>query len=380
MPHAAGQTPRLATGPATKADAGAPTADAGLPKPASGAPVAVDDRLMMAVGGTAFGLAIPALTGLYGSLGPGDPRFWAAQAGYILLALAIWAGNRWLLFKQREHFDWFSQPWRKLVLMVAANVLYTAPLTALGLWLCARLTGQPLPPQALSLVVAVNVICVLFVTHAYETVFLIRERESDFLRVERLERARAQAELGALKAQVDPHFLFNSLNTLGHLIARDPALARTCCDTLAEIYRYVLASRERDLVPLADELDFLQQYQRLLAARFGPAVQLVIDDGVTAAGTAWRVPPLALQTLLENAVKHNRTARDDPLQLRLGRQGDRLLAVNRRRPRSSALPGSGRGLANLDERCRLLTGRPLVVRATDTRFEVELPLQPAGAA
>jgi hypothetical protein len=359
-------------------DAGAPTADSGLPKSVTGsADVRVDDRLMMVVGSTSFGLAIPALTGLYGRLGPGDGRFWLGQAGYIVLAFAIWAGNRWLLFRQREHFDWFSQPWRKLVLLVAANVLYTAPLTVLGLWLCARLIGQPLVPGALELVVAVNVICVLFVTHAYETVFLIRERESDFLQVERLERARAQAELGALKAQVDPHFLFNSLNTLGHLIGHDPARARDCCDTLAEIYRYVLASRERDLVPLGDELGFLRQYQQLLAARFGDAVQLVLGDGIEGDARDWLVPPLALQALLENAVKHNRTTRHDPLQLRLERRGDRLHAGNRRRPRSSAVPGSGRGLANLDERCRLLTGRPLVRRETPDDFEVVLPLQPA---
>jgi hypothetical protein len=359
-------------------DTGAPTADSGLPKSIPGGPaVRVDDRLMMVVGATGFGLAIPLLTGLHGHLGPDDGRFWLGQAGYIALAFAIWAGNRWLLFRQREHFDWFSQPWRKLMLLVAANVLYTAPLTVLGLWLCARLIGQPLAPGALELVVAVNVICVLFVTHAYETVFLIRERESDFLQVERLKRARVQAELGALKAQVDPHFLFNSLNTLGHLIGRDPARARECCDTLAEIYRYVLASRERDLVPLGDELGFLRQYQQLLAARFGNAVQLVLGDGVEDGARDWLVPPLALQTLLENAVKHNRTVQDDPLQLRLERHDDRIHAVNRRRPRSSALPGSGHGLTNLDERCRLLTGRPLVVRETTDRFEVELPLLPA---
>ena len=85
----------------------------------------------------------------------------------------------------------------------------------------------------------------------------------------RLERAEAEAQLAALKAQVDPHFLFNSLNTLGHLITREPARAREFCDTLAEVYRYVLASRERDTVPLAEELAFVQRYQRLLALRFG---------------------------------------------------------------------------------------------------------------
>ncbi len=328
----------------------------------------------MLAGSLGFGLLIPQLSGLFGSLGPGDLRFWAGQAAYLALALAVWAGNRWLLFRQREHFDWFGQPWRKLVMLVVANVLYTAPVTVLGLWLAALLMGQPLPRAALQLVVAVNVICVLFVTHAYETLFLIRERESDLMWVERLQRARAQAELAALKAQVDPHFLFNSLNTLGHLISHDSARARECCDTLAEIYRYVLAARDHDLVPLADELAFLRQYQRLLELRFDQAVQLQLDPALQAAGARWLLPPLALQTLLENAVKHNRMAQDEPLRLRLGLQGDWVVAHNRRRPRSSALPGSGRGLANLDERCRLLSGRALRVRRSEQDFELDLPL------
>lgn len=369
---------------ATKAQTGLPRPDIGPPKstPVAAARrpgVRFDDRPVMLLGSLAFGLAIPQLSGLYGKLGPGDARFWIGQLGYIALALAIWAGNRWLLFKQREHFDWFGQPWRKLVMLVAANVLYTAPVTLLGLWLCAALMQQPLPRASLQLVVAVNVICVLFVTHAYETLFLIRERESDLMRAEQLERARVQAELGALKAQVDPHFLFNSLNTLGHLIAHDAQRARECCDTLAEIYRYVLGVRERDLVPLGEELAFLRQYQRLLELRFGPAVQLVLGPGLDDADAAarWLLPPLALQTLLENAVKHNRTGQGEPMLLHLQREGATIVAHNARRPRSSALAGSGQGLANLDERCRLLIGRPLQRRESDEVFEIELPLEAA---
>jgi hypothetical protein len=171
---------------------------------------------------------------------------------FIALAFAIRGGNRRLLFKQREHLDWFSRPVRKLLMLVTANVLYTAPVTLLGLLAWFALAGLPVDRNALQVVTLTNVICVLFVTHAYETLFLIRERESDLMRVERLERLRAQAELGALKAQVDPHFLFNSLDTPGHLMTRDAQRAREFCDLLAEVYRYVLDSRQRDLVPLAD--------------------------------------------------------------------------------------------------------------------------------
>lgn len=345
-----------------------------LPSPNPARPF--DDRPLMAVGVAAFGISIPLLTGLYGPMRPDDGRFWLGFAWFIALAAAIWLGNRWLLFKQREHFDWFANPWRKLAMLVSANVLFTAPLTVAALAGWYRVAGLTPDVATIQLVTLTNLICVIFVTHAYETVFLIRERESDLMRVERLERMRAQAELDALKAQIDPHFLFNSLNTLGHLISHDPTSGRAFCDTLAEVYRYVLASRGRDLVPLADELEFVRGYHRLLALRFGTAITLDVDAALAAAaaGGAWRVPPLALQTLLENAVKHNQLGDDTPLAVQLTLAGSTVRVENAAAPRRMAVPGSGTGLANLDERCRLLTGQALAVDRSAARFAVRVPM------
>ena len=113
--------------------------------------------------------------------------------------------------------------------------------------------AMALASPVLQVVTLTNVICVIFVTHAYETVFLIHERESDLLRVARLERMQAEAELGALKAQIDPHFLFNSLNTLGHLITHDAQRGREFCDTLAGVYRDQLLT-SRDPAPMAEAI------------------------------------------------------------------------------------------------------------------------------
>jgi hypothetical protein len=359
-----------------------PTASAyAAPRPTAAA-LPFDDRPLMAAGITGFGISIPYLTGLFGPIGWDDWRHWAGSAWFMALAAAIWLGNRWLLLEQREHFDWFANPWRKLGMLVTANVLFTAPITlaALAAWFVAA--GLPIDATALKVVTLTNVICVVFVTHAYETVFLIRERESDLIRVERLERMRAVAELGALKAQIDPHFLFNSLNTLGHLIAHDTRRGREFCDTLAEVYRYVLASRQQDLVPLRSELDFTRQYHRLLVLRFGDAITLELDAGLLEPGTGdqWLIPPLALQTLLENAVKHNQLGDDAPLALRMGLANGAVQVANDARPRSSARPSSGLGLANLDERCRLLTGSGLDVQRGPGPFVVRVPMLSAHHA
>lgn len=360
-----------------------PKPDTSMPNPDSGAPnppaaPRFDDRPLMAFGIPGFGLSIPWLTGLFGPLTPAQPVWWAGQGLFLALAGSIWLGNRWLLFKQREHFDWFSHPLRKLLMLVTANVLYTAPLTVVLLLAWYAIAGLPVDRATLQTVTLTNVICVLFVTHAYETLFLIRERESDLLRVAQLERAGAEAQLEALKAQVDPHFLFNSLNTLGHLIVHDAARARAFCDTLAEVYRYVLASRERDTVPLAEELHFVRQVHSLLALRFGPAMELRLDPALDDQAARWRIPPLGLQALLENAVKHNQVGRESPLAVRLALAGDHVRVSNPRRPRASALPTSGLGLANLDERCRFVTGRALRRPELGAEFVVEVPLVAAA--
>jgi hypothetical protein len=96
-----------------------PNPDSAAPNPA--APARFDDRPLMALGIPAFGIRIPWLTGLYGPLTPAQPRWWLGQLLFVTLAATVWLGNRWLLFKQREHFDWFSQPQRKLLMLVTAN-------------------------------------------------------------------------------------------------------------------------------------------------------------------------------------------------------------------------------------------------------------------
>ncbi len=330
----------------------------------------IDDRALMAVGIPGFGTLIPILTGLYGDLAVADPRLWAGAVWFVGLAAVIWLGNRWLLLRQRQHFDWFRHPLRRLVLLIAGVVLYTAPVTAgwLALWYLAL--GWPVDVGIITVVSLCNTICVLFVTHLYETLFLLRERIDDATRLDRLERARTEAQLQALRQQLDPHFLFNSLNTLSWLIETRPDDALAFTDALSDVYRYILSHRERDLVPLDEELAFLASYVRLLELRFGDAVQVCVGEP----HGAWVLPPLSLQVLVENAVKHNAFAASEPLRVDvLPGQGE-VVVQNPRRTRQDVETSLGVGLDNLAERVQLVLGAALTVNADDHRFEVRVPL------
>src|SRR5688572_499656 len=204
---------------------------------------------MRLIGIPFFGIAIPLLTGLFGDLTFRDPLYWIGFVYFIALAFLIWQGNRYLLFRTRKRFTWFDKPIEKLILLFMHNIFYTTPLTVAWICLWYQWAGFPAVKWDTILIVAlVNVICVLFVTHVYETVFMLKEQQNEQTKNAELNRAKAEAELAALKNQVDPHFMFNSLNTLSYLIPRDSGKALEFTENLAEVYRYILSQKDQTLV------------------------------------------------------------------------------------------------------------------------------------
>jgi LytS/YehU family sensor histidine kinase len=208
---------------------------------------------------------------------------------------------------------------------------------------------------------------------------MFRYWERDRLSRERLERARLQAELDALQRDVDPHFLYNSLNSLSELIETRPQRALVFVEALAATYRYLVDTRGCSLVPLADELAALHRQQVLADIRFGEAVRL---DDLVEPGDArhWSLPPLVLQELFENAIKHNDFNRQAPLDVRVERDGSDLLVSNALVPRPVPVQSTRMGLANLEERLRLAVGRSVRWSVSGGRFVVRVPLARAATA
>jgi hypothetical protein len=334
--------------------------------------ITVDDLNVRLLGIPFFGIVIPHLTGLFGPLGPDAWRYWGGYVWFVLLSGLVWQGNRFVLLAHRRRYDWSQHPWRKLLLIVGTNLFCAAPLCVVMLAGWYRFAGLAVDRQAVTAATLAVVVVALVVTHLYETVYLIRQRESGLLAVARLERARAEAELLALKSQVDPHFLFNCLNSLAYLIPREPQRAVAFTERLSDVYTYILLNRERDLVPLAEELAFAFRYVDLLRIRFGDAVSIQAEEGLDREGRL--IPPVSLQVLLENAVKHNRVDDANPLEVRMWREGDALRVSNLVRRPPSGRPSAKVGLRNLDERCRRITGRGLEARHDAGRFTVVLPL------
>lgn len=211
----------------------------------------------------------------------------------------------------------------------------------------------------------------------YQQQLLRSEQEREKLRV-----ANLQSQLDVLKSQVNPHFLFNALNSLSSLISEDPRQAELFVDKLSGVYRYVLranrpegAGHEQHLTTLAAELHFMDAYYHLLKTRFGDGLTLTVT--VDQAHLAGLLPPLTLQLLVENAVKHNVVSPKRPLSITIGTDAQGWLVVqNNRQHKASRALSNGVGLSNIMAKYQMLSLPPPIVDATEQQFTVRLPLLP----
>jgi LytS/YehU family sensor histidine kinase len=190
---------------------------------------------------------------------------------------------------------------------------------------------------------------------------------------EKAKRESIKAQYDSLKNQVNPHFLFNSLNALTNLVYQDQDKAAKFIKQLSEVYRYVLESRDKEVVTINEELKSLESYIFLQQIRFGDKLNVQIDipqrDG--------RVAPLALQMLFENAIKHNVISEEYPLTIHIYRKEDNLIVENTLK-RKHILPedSSGLGLENIKKRYEFLSDKKVAVEETNLKFKVTLPILP----
>jgi len=233
-------------------------------------------------------------------------------------------------------------------------------------------------PKALRVSLAVSAVLSLFFYYFVEREHVRQHLAQEVVRVAQLQKETFQAQFEALKNQVDPHFLFNSLNVLGSLIHLDPDRAAQFLGQLSEVYRALLDSGAQPLVPLRQEMALVRAYASLLETRFGAALRVEWD--VAPAWEQTLVPPTAVQMLLENAIKHNGSTTRRPLRIKVTAADGRLVVENNRQPRPDAVTSTHLGLLNIQRRYHHLTDRPVEIVPTAESFIVRLPLLTAPAA
>lgn len=208
----------------------------------------------------------------------------------------------------------------------------------------------------------------------WEVIYIIEKVKEAVAEKERIEQLQLQQEFDVLKEKVNPHFLFNSFNTLSSLITEDKNQAEKFLDELSKVYRYLLRNNESEMSTVEEEARFIRSYARLLQTRYGDGFRL--DIQIDPSYLDKEIPSLSLQLLVENAVKHNIISKQQPVNVLISSTPPGYLTVvnNLRRKAKSSVDSTGIGLANIREKYRLLHRHDVVVEETKDQFKVTIPV------
>lgn len=292
---------------------------------------------------------------------------------FLITSYIIWDGLVRIIARLRNHPAISYNIFSKLLMLSIIAAAYSAlvMLVAALLWQQLFLRHIYFPPVLKSGVLYAT--ATLFITPVYEAAFLSKERELDIKIVDQLDNERKSAEMHSLINELAPHFIFNSLTTLSHLIYADAEKAYCFNQKLAQVYKYFLVNKDRELVSLHHELEFIEDYFFLLQIRHDEKLQLHITFNSANGGTSM-ILPYALQVLVENAIKHNEFSEKDPLHIAIAINHHYVHVVNNLKPKPYLVHSTHVGLKNLSNRYRMICNKDIIIENNSSQFAVRLPL------
>ncbi len=296
--------------------------------------------------------------------------------GYsFAVTFLLYIGTSYIFQWLSHHFPWGvhnkKRLWREIVFVSVYASLVQFILITVFHYLKADFLLTLTPIVYLS-----NILFGLAITYItlaiFEGVYLFRRWRESLLREAHLREKHTKTQLANLRAQLDPHFMFNSLNVLSALIRKDPGQAEHFVDDFARVYRYVLEVKDEIVVTLKQELDFAEAYLNLQKIRFGEGLQ--VSKNICAEDLNKYILPLALQEVLNNAIKHNELSIEKPLYLHMESNGSALRVTNTAQLRKEKNNGTGTGLSNLKKRYALLGDAKPAFNVNEKHYLAHLPL------
>lgn len=299
----------------------------------------------------------------------------SSYLGAILLAFLILEGIRLINVRLDLFSAWDANPARRFIIQVTTNIGYVlVVMVGLRMLINLMLLNVTYIRFSDEVVIIFTTIVVSFIAVLTDLgMFLLKKWRVSLSELERFKKENIEFQFEMLKNQVNPHFLFNSLNTLSSLIYTDKDVAAKFVRQLAKVYRYVLENRDKEVITLQDEVTFLESYIYLVDLRFGKGLTIEVD--IPEAVHAKYIAPMTLQMLLENAIKHNIVSPKNPLTIRIElTEQNALLVTNNLQPKSFKEYSSHLGLKNIHSRYGFITDRKVEVKQTDAYFQVSIPL------
>lgn len=274
-----------------------------------------------------------------------------------------------------NRFPKYSQALKKIGLELLFFVMITsAAVTILFFgYDYIGIEGMPVRMENYVWVLVTGIVCNLLATSFNEGAAFYEKWREVVDESDQLKRENLQSQLEGLKGQVNPHFLFNSLNSLSSLISDDPDKAEKFLDEMSKVYRYLLRTNEEGLTTLESEMQFISSYFHLLKTRYGDGLEM--ETRISEKYNNYQIPPLTLQMLVENAVKHNMILKDKPLYILIMTTNSGKLVVTNNLQRKDRQVSSNRvGLTNIVKKYRLMKQEEISVRDDGKEFAVVVPL------
>jgi two-component system LytT family sensor kinase len=295
---------------------------------------------------------------------------------FIVISL-LWAAARFILIWCRTRYPLFKQVRKRLFIQSSVLLAFTIAGDNLLHFMIRRFVFGDNPVTTFNTDELINrtaadMFCAITIMCIYESIYFMHALKDSVEEAEMLKRESLQAQLNALRTQVNPHFLFNNLNTLSSLIPEDPKHAVDFVLQLSKVYRHILDVKDEKSILLKDELEVLNAYTFLLKTRFDKNLEVSIR--VPENKLKDKIVPLSLQILMENAIKHNIVSADKPLHIDVFTENGSLVVSNNLQMKKQVSESTGIGLDNIRNRYKLISEKPVKVTESDTNFTVSIPL------
>lgn len=302
--------------------------------------------------------------------------FWASSIISASFWLVLSQGNTFLSNQVDKYVTWLESPVKRLIIGAVVLMIYTILASSVILYVyIEHYFGVDFYTNMVhnwrgNLIIPISItIFITIILHGREFLLSWRQTAINF---EKLKSENIATQYESLKNQVNPHFLFNSLNALSSLVYSDQDKAVDFIRKLSEVYRYVLDHQMDEVVSLKEELEFVESFIYLNKIRFGENLKVNLGD--FDAKLNHMIPPLAIQMLLENSFKHNVVSNANNLQIEIALEEDYVVVQNNLNPKKVAEHSSGLGLNNIKSRFSFLTKKPVEIIEGEDSFKVRIPL------
>lgn len=311
---------------------------------------------------------------VFDSHGEGFRVFMISYAWSVAICVTQWLGNSYIYGLLDKKYSWQDHLLKRAIFGSLAIIVYSALAYLVVQVIMFKLVYGALPENPIFWVLRTSyiaifisfIVCMIFVAVGF-----FQNWKLSLLETERFKAEMLMYKYEALQNQINPHFLFNSFNVLSDLVFEDQRKAVDFISQLSQLFRYVLDSRDKELVPVKEELEFIRAYNYLLQTRFEDKLSILMEFE---AQENEMIVPMTLQLLLENCVKHNEISASQPLSIRIARKEDYIKVENSLQLKAMGAESRKTGLSNISQQYKYFTDKGIFIRETESSYAVEVPL------